>query len=170
MDAATGHVSPAVRHSGSRFRRFLIRGVPATTWVIVLYAILVFGYDLIFAEQTVPLAPRDSFVELYLFSIPTLSDTPLLVTGGWLLVVLALAALAIESVRATRLRDNTGNDYMSVITLIVALILLIAVPQFSNMVFAVIFIACLIDVLQDRVIGQAVARRDWGVHMAPPDA
>ena len=151
-------------------KRFLIRGVPATTWVIVLYAILVYGYLLIFSEEpTVPLLPRDTFVDLHLFNIPTLSDQSLAVSGGWLMVVLALLALAIESIRATRIRDNTGNDYMSVATLIVALILLIAVPQFSNMVFAVIFIACLIDVLQDRVIGQAVARRDWGVQLPASD-
>lgn len=146
-------------------KRFLLRGVPFTTWVIVLYAILVFGYQLIFSA-----GPGDTFVDLYLFSIPTLSAASLVVTGGWLLVVLALLALAVESIRATRIRDNTGNDYMSVATLIVALILLIAVEQFSTMPFAVIFIAALIDVLQDRVIGQAVARRDWGVQMQAPEA
>jgi hypothetical protein len=152
-------------------KRFLLRGVPVTAWVIVLYAILVFGYQFIFAEAAVdPLARTDTFVALHLFNIPTLSDVSLDVTGGWLLVVLGLAGLAVESIRATRIRDNTSNDYLSVITLIVALILLIAVPQFSTMVFAVIFIAALIDVLQDRIIGQAVARRDWGVQMPAPDA
>jgi hypothetical protein len=145
-------------------KHFLIRGVPATTWAIVLYAILVFGYQLIFSSGA-----GDTFVDLYLFSIPTLSSASLIVTGGWLMVVLALLALAIESIRATRIRDNTGNDYMSVATLILALILLIAVPQFTTMAFAVIFIAGLIDVLQDRIIGQAVARRDWGVQMPAPD-
>jgi hypothetical protein len=92
----------------------------------------------------------------------------LVVTGGWLLVVLAFVALAIENIRATRIRANTGNDYLSVLTLIVGLVLLIAVPQFGTMVFLSIFIAGVIDVLQDRIIGQEVARRDWGVQMAPP--
>jgi hypothetical protein len=145
-------------------KRILVRGVPATTWVIVLYAILVFGYQFIFSSVA-----GDTFVALYLFSIPTLSAASLYIDGGWLVVVLALLALAIESIRATRIRDNTGNDYLSVATLILALILLIAVEQFATMAFAVVFIAALIDVLQDRIIGQAVARRDWGVQMAAPD-
>ena len=149
-------------------KRFLLRGVPATAWIVVLYAILVFGYQLIFSDQT--LDPSDTFINLHLFNIPTLSTKSLMITGGWLLVVLALTALAIESIRATRIRDNTGNDYMSVATLIVTLVLLIAVEQFSEMVFAVIFIAALIDVLQDRIIGQAVARRDYGVQLPPHEA
>jgi hypothetical protein len=149
-------------------KRFLLRGVPATAWIVVLYAILVFGYQLIFSDQT--LDPSDTFINLHLFNIPTLSTKSLMITGGWLLVVLALTALAIESIRATRIRDNTGNDYMSVATLIVTLVLLIAVEQFSEMVFAVIFIATLIDVLQDRIIGQAVARRDYGVQLPPHEA
>lgn len=151
-------------------KRFLLRGVPATAWVIVIYAILVYGYLLIFAGPDDPVRGPDTFIALRLFDIPTLSSQAIEVDGGWLIVLLALIALGIESIRATRIRDNTGNDYLSVATLIISLILLIAVPQFSNMAFGVVFIASLIDVLQDRIIGQAVARRDWGVHMATPEA
>jgi hypothetical protein len=138
---------------------FLTRGLPLTAWVTIIYAVLVFGDQLIFDGD---------FINQSLFSIPTLSAARLEVTGGWLIIILTFIALAIESIRATRIRDNTSNDYLSVLTLIVTLILLIAVEQFGNMVFAAVFIAAVIDVLQDRIIGQAVARRDWGVQVAPP--
>lgn len=140
---------------------FLTRGLPMTAWLVILYTVLVFGDQLITGGV---------FVNRYLFGIPTLSGMPIVIDGGWLLVILAFIALAIESIRATRIRDNTGNDYISVLTLIVAVVLLIAVEQYANMVFATIFIATVIDVLQDRIIGQAVARRDWGVQVAPPSA
>lgn len=141
-------------------RNILLRGVPATTWVMVLYAILVFGDRLFFAG---------TFLEGELFAIPTLSTAMISVSGGWLLVVLAFVALAIESIRATRIRDNTLNDYLSVATLIIALILLIGVEAFGTMAFVALFIAALIDVLQDRIVGQAVARRDWAVQMPASD-
>jgi hypothetical protein len=137
----------------------LTRGVPMTLWLVVIYAVLVFADQLI---------SGGTFVERTLFDIPTLSQTPLVVTGGWIIVVLAFVALLIENIRSTRIRDNTANDYLSVLTLIVSLVLLIAVRQFSTMVFATVFLATLIDVLQDRIIGQAVARRDYGVQVAPP--
>jgi hypothetical protein len=143
----------------SSIGRVITRGLPMTAWVIIVYAILVFGDQLLF---------DDLFVERVLFTIPTLSAARLVVTGGWLIVILAFIALAVESVRATRVRETATNDYLSVLTLIVALILLIAVEQFGTTVFVTVFIAALIDVLQDRIIGQAVARRDWGVQVAPP--
>ncbi len=139
--------------------RFFARGLPLTAWVTIIYAVLVFGDQLIF---------DGIFVERILFGIPTLSAATIVVTGGFIFVILAFVALAVENIRATRIRDNTGNDYLSVLTLIVTLLLMIAVEQFATMAFAAVFIAALIDVLQDRIIGQAVARRDWGVQVAPP--
>jgi hypothetical protein len=136
--------------------RFLGRDVPVTIYLIILYAILVYGQDVFFGQPV---------LDIILGEIQLVSAASLVVTGSWVFVALTFVALFVENIRATKIRGHTANDYLSIAALVAALVLLLVVPQFGTMTFVIIFIACLFDVAQDRIIGQAVARRDWGVQV-----
>ena len=85
--------------------RFLGRDVPVTIYLIILYAILVYGQDLFFGQPV---------LDIVLGEIRLVSAATLVVTGSWVFVALTFVALFVENVRATKIRGHTVNDYLSI--------------------------------------------------------
>src|SRR5690606_34127243 len=88
------------------------------------------------------------------------------ITHGDIITLGTFIAMGSDTWRATRIRDPTGNDPLSVLTLIGYIAFLLLLPSFMTMTFTFIVVASIIDVILDRVIGQAVARRDTAVGIA----
>ncbi|MEL6284543.1 MAG: hypothetical protein AAFQ73_17595, partial [Pseudomonadota bacterium] len=61
--------------------------------------------------------------------------------------------------RATKARDFSGNDWMSLIVTVGALLLFVGVGWFGTTAFMIVPLVGIGDLLLDRYVGQAVARR-----------
>jgi len=136
--------------------RFVFKGVPGTFWLIGIYTIInlvaYFGGN----------EPVDVINNDILFTLPLVkTSVPMMV--GDTFVVLVLLSMALEAWRATRIHDRSGNDLMSLLAFAMAGVLLIVVPWYGTATFSFVVVAGAVDLMLDRVIGQAVARRDFGI-------
>lgn len=84
------------------------------------------------------------------------------ITPVAILIIFAFVAQWLEAIRATRVRGTAKNDIWSLILAVGTLVLFVGVPPFQTFAFFTIVIVAFGDVLLDRIIGQAVARRDFG--------
>ncbi|MEL6980243.1 MAG: hypothetical protein AAGM38_16410 [Pseudomonadota bacterium] len=151
------------------------RGIPAYFWLGVLYAIFV-AYVATLAPSADPVAaPSAAELPLYqmverelnegIFSIPLFSGNEFAITATVVFIVLGFLCAWIEVVRATHIRATARNDTWSLIVTIVAFLLFVGVSVFGTTAFMIIAIVGFGDVLLDRYVGQAVARRDFGFPM-----
>lgn len=94
-------------------------------------------------------------------SIPFLSGVSFEFSWTTLFIVGGFFCAWVEALRATNTHVS-GNDFMSLLVTVVALILFIGVPWFSTTAFMIVPLVGMGDLFLDRYIGQAVARRDFG--------
>ena len=139
--------------------QFLWRGLPAYVWVGVFYAIVVAG-----APVSASNLPR---LELYLASeltrIPLLNDGSFSVSFNALFIIGAFVSVWIEVIRATNIRNRAGNDWLSLVATFVAILIFVGATPFGTLGFMVVPLAGFGDLLLDRLVGQAVARRDFAL-------
>ena len=140
---------------------FLLRTVPLHFYLVIAYTILIalsgFG------------SGADGFnFGATLFEIPLFGGqegaeaSGVKITWEALIVIFAFVAQWLEAIRATAVAGTSRNDVWSLILAVVSVVLFVGVPQFQTFAFFVIVIVAFGDVLLDRIIGQAVAQRDFG--------
>lgn len=100
---------------------------------------------------------NEAFMQLPLFTGESLGIT---VTA--IFIFFGFIAQWVEAFRATQVRRTGGNDFFSILLAFAALLLFVGAPAFHTTAFLVVVIVGFGDVLLDRLIGQAVARRDFG--------
>lgn len=145
------------------------RGIPAYFWLGVLYAIFV-GYVATLAPtgadtvgEALPLYQQvEEELTKPIFSLPLFSENVFGVTGTVVFIVLGFLAAWIEVVRATNIRSTARNDTWSLIVTLAAFVLFVGVSSFGTTAFLIVAVVGFGDVLLDRYVGQAVARRDFG--------
>lgn len=139
--------------------RFLWRGLPAYVWVGVFYAIVIAGAPAYVSDV--------SKLEIYLASeitrIPLLNGGAFTVSFNTIFIASAFVAVWIEVIRATNIRDRAGNDWLSLVATFVAILIFVGAEPFGTLGFMVVPLAGFGDLLLDRLVGQAVARRDFAV-------
>ena len=139
--------------------QFFWRGLPAYVWVGFAYAIVVVGAP-ISGSNTVAL---ERYLASPLFSIPLLNSGTFIVSFNAIFIVAAFVAVWIEVIRATSIRNRAGNDWMSLVATFIAILVFAGAEPFGTMAFMVVPLAGFGDLLLDRLVGQAVARRDFAV-------
>ena len=139
---------------------FLWRGVPAYFWVAVVYAAVTLGFQ--FGNAGAGIDAFEQHLASPFARINTLSGAPFLISLNTVFLAIGFVAVWIEVIRSTRLRDRGGNDLMSLLVTVAAIVIFIGVPGFGTTAFAVVPLAGFGDLLLDRLVGQAVARRDFG--------
>ena len=158
------------------------RGIPAYFWLGVLYAIFV-GYVAALGGE----APTDLLTaapegdakgcavnadQLYcqveaeltreIFPLPLFSGAVFSVTPTVVFIVLGFLSAWVEVTRATNIRSTARNDTWSLIITLIAFVLFVGVSVFGTTAFLIVAVVGFGDVLLDRYVGQAVARRDFG--------
>lgn len=114
-------------------------------------------------EDTQALNRRvDDALNAELMTLPLVSGADFIVTGTTIFIVLGFFCAWIEVVRATNIRDTAGNDTWSLIMTLISFVLFVGVAPFGTTAFLIVAIVGFGDVLLDRFVGQAVARRDFG--------
>lgn len=97
-----------------------------------------------------------------LFTLPLFSSNQFAVTFTVVFIVLGFLSAWIEVVRATNIRSTARNDTWSLIVTLIAFGLFVGVSSFGTTAFLIVAVVGFGDVLLDRYVGQAVARRDFG--------
>ncbi|MEO1330401.1 MAG: hypothetical protein AAFW46_12120 [Pseudomonadota bacterium] len=158
-----------------RFLSFMLgKGVPAYLWIAVFYVIYVGvvaapdAFSSIWSEEVAPgqlsIAEKVELVlRETLFTIPLFSGTGFEVSWTTLFIIFGFFAAWIEVVRATNARNFSGNDFMSLIVTVIAIVLFVGVSWFGTTAFMIVPLVGIGDLLLDRLVGQAVARRDLAV-------
>ena len=141
------------------FFQVLWRGMPAYVWVGIAYAVVM---------MTAPIPGSNMLaLERYLaeplFTVPLLNDGSFIVNFNTIFIVAAFVAVWIEVIRATSLRNRAGNDWLSLVATFVAILVFAGAEPFGTMAFMVVPLAGFGDLLLDRLVGQAVARRDFAI-------
>ncbi|MBI1250805.1 MAG: hypothetical protein GC189_04965 [Alphaproteobacteria bacterium] len=132
---------------------------------VLIYNIWAFGAT---AAGTSPVDLRNLMEATTWFSVPMASQEAgqsvrWMVTGGDMLVLLALVLLFIELLKST----STGtaaifNHALSMLVFIICLVEFLLHPAFATTVFFLILIMSLLDVLAGVVVTIIAARRDVG--------
>jgi hypothetical protein len=133
-----------------------LRSIPLIAVALILYnAVVLLGGD---ATPSEILASR-------LFEISMLHhDTVWVFTWGDLLILVVLALLFIELLKATYTTTASLLDHgLSMVVFVVCLVEFLLVPQAASSVFFFITMAALIDVVAGYTIGIRVARRDFQI-------
>lgn len=133
-----------------------LRSIPLIAVALILYnAVVLLGGDTTPSEI---LASR-------LFEISMLHhDTVWVFTWGDLLILVVLALLFIELLKATYTTTASLLDHgLSMVVFVVCLVEFLLVPQAASSVFFFITMAALIDVVAGYTIGIRVARRDFQI-------
>lgn len=163
------------------------RGIPAYFWLGVLYGVFVayvavLGGDSSGAAVT-PSAdalagqscldalkgvdPRlycqvEQALDEEIFPLPLFSQNVFSVNGTVIFLVLGFLTSWVEVARATNIRSTARNDTWSLIVTLIAFVLFVGVSSFGTTAFLIVAVVGFGDVLLDRYVGQAVARRDFG--------
>jgi len=140
--------------------RFFWRGLPAYVWVGLAYAIVVAGAPTTGSN----IVALERYLAEPLFSIPLLNNGIFVVSFNAIFIAAAFVAVWIEVVRATSIRNRAGNDWMSLVATFAAILIFAGAESFGTMAFMVVPLAGFGDLLLDRLVGQAVARRDFAVN------
>ena len=140
---------------------FLFRVVPLHFYLVIAYAIIVGVGSLGIGDET--FSWGDKAFALPLFGENAQGEpAEVVVTWSGIVVMLAFVAQWLEAIRATAVAGTSRNDVWSLILAVISVVLFVGVPQFQTFTFFVIVIVAFGDVLLDRIIGQAVAQRDFG--------
>lgn len=171
--------------------RLFGKGVPAYLWIALFYIIyvgviaapevfndLIGGGDEPTVSETVEgavegavaaatgntiTAKVERVLTSELFTVTLFSGQPFTFTWTTFFIIAGFLASWIEVMRATKARDFSGNDWMSLIITVIALMLFVGVDWFGTTAFMIVPLVGMGDLLLDRYVGQAVARRDFGV-------
>jgi len=141
------------------FFQVLWRGLPAYVWVGIAYAILIGTVSLPVQNS----AALEQFLARPLFDLPLLNSGVFAVNWNTIFVVAAFFSVWIEVIRATSLRNRAGNDWLSLVATFIAILVFAGSEPFGTMAFMVVPLAGFGDLLLDRLVGQAVARRDFAI-------
>lgn len=140
------------------------RSVPLHFYLVAAYAIVVAANGLVGgSDGGGDFDWGQRLFEIPLFgggegqAAPSITITPLAV-----IIIFGFVAQWLEAIRATRVSGTARNDIWSLILAVVTLVLFVGVGPFQTFAFFVIVIVAFGDVLLDRIIGQAVAQRDFG--------
>lgn len=128
-----------------------LRAIPLLVFSFILYNLVVFtmGSEALSAP---------------LFSVTLLSGGVWSFTWGDLILLVTLALLFAEIVKATFSSTSTLIDHaLSMIVFIAILVEFLIVPQAATSVFFLVLVAGLIDVIAGYTIGIRVARRDLSI-------
>lgn len=99
-----------------------------------------------------------------MLTLPMVSGAPWAMTGGDLLILVALGFLFIEILKSTSTGTATIlNHAVSMILFIVCLVQFLLFPQFATSVFFILTMMALLDVLAGVVVTIVSARRDFAV-------
>lgn len=140
-----------------------LRAIPLTFLVFVLYNVVVLFSGSSGAETTDGAAAARALLATEIFSVPMISGARWAFTWGDLILIVALAVLFIEILKATYTSTSSLVDHgLSMLVFIAALIEFIVVPQAATSVFFLLLVALLIDVIAGFTIGIRVAKRDIG--------
>ncbi len=143
--------------------RFFTRSVPLHFFLVAAYAIVVAANGLTGGSDGGDFDWNQRLFELPLFgsgegeNAASITITPLAV-----IIIFGFVAQWLEAIRATRVAGTARNDIWSLILAVITLVLFVGVGPFQTFAFFVIVIVAFGDVLLDRIIGQAVAQRDFG--------
>jgi hypothetical protein len=109
-------------------------------------------------------ASPDEIFRRPLFSLPMLSGARWTFSWGDLLILLTMALLFIELIKATFTSSSAMIDHgLSMVVFIACLIEFIVARQAATSVFFFIMVAALIDVVAGFSIGMRTARRDLNI-------
>lgn len=142
-----------------------LRAIPLTIIAFVLYNVVVLFSGSTGAEGTTVDggAAARALLSETIFSIPMISGGTWDFTWGDLIVLVTLAILFVEIVKATYTSSSGLIDHgLSMLVFIAVLVEFIVVPQAATSVFFVMLVAMLIDVVAGAIISIRVARRDIG--------
>lgn len=139
--------------------QFFWRGLPAYVWVGVAYAVVIVGAP-VSGSNTLAL---ERYLASPLFNIPLLNSGSFTVSFNAIFITAAFVAVWIEVIRATSIRNRAGNDWLSLVATFVAILVFVGAKPFGTMAFMVVPLAGFGDLLLDRLVGQAVARRDFAL-------
>jgi hypothetical protein len=169
----------ALREGLEAMGKLFSSSIPAYFWLIIAYGV-VLGVTMLggsgaenladpaTAGSALCAAAEGGGARLECRLSTTLFTLPLLVGPGFgisitsFFIALAFVMQWIEAYRATRIRATGGNDLFSIILTLAALLLFVGREEFQTTAFMVVVIVGVGDVILDRIIGQAVARRDFG--------
>lgn len=118
--------------------------------------------------STHPGVKLDCLLASPIATLPLFAGVGLALTGNIAFIILGFMAQWSEAIRATRL-DDRRNDLFSILLAFGALLLFVGIDYFQTTAFLVVVLVGFGDVLLDRIIGQAVARRDFGGLVGPRD-
>lgn len=128
-----------------------LRAIPLIVFAFILYNLIVFSMG---AEA----------LSSQIFSVTLLSGGVWTFTWGDLILLVTLALLFAEIVKATFSSTSTLIDHaLSMIVFIAVLVEFLIVPQAATSVFFLVLVATLIDVIAGYTIGIRVARRDLNI-------
>lgn len=140
--------------------QFFWRGLPAYVWVGLAYAVVVIGAPV----QGSNIVALERYLASSLFTVPLLNDGTLIVSFNVIFVIAAFVAVWVEVIRATSIKDRAGNDWLSLVATFIAILVFVGATPFGTMAFMVVPLAGFGDLLLDRLVGQAVARRDFALN------
>lgn len=144
------------------------RSIPAYFWLGLAYAIFVAvmalgnGVSEPAAADAMLYQKVEASLDGSIFRLPLPSGNEFHMTGTLIFIVLGFVCAWVEVVRATQIRLTGRNDTWSLIVTLVAALLFFTVSPFGTTAFLIVFLVGFGDVLLDRIVGQAVARRDFG--------
>lgn len=149
------------------------RSIPAYFWLGVAYAIFVLVVR--FAGMDIPepvdgaaaVAPDlaeavETALLAEVFPIPLFTGELFQVSWFLVFVTLGFVCAWVEVLRALEIRNTGRNDTWSVIVTLGAFMLFVGFAPFGTSAFFVVALVGFGDVILDRQVGQAVARRDFG--------
>lgn len=135
----------------------MVLSLPWIVLALIAYNIVAF----VMGEP--PANPSDVF-QKELFSLPMISKETWIFRLGDLIMVIALIALFVEILKATRTRALALLDHgLSIIVFIVCIVEFLIVPEATTSLFFFITLIALIDVVAGFSVGIRAARRDFNV-------
>ncbi len=128
-------------------------------WIII--ALVAYNAIVFLFGAPAPANPAETF-DTVLFELPMLSESAWRFTLGDLVLLIALLALFVEILKATRTRPLAILDHgLSVLVFIICLIEFLLVPEATTSLFFFITLIALIDVVAGFSVGIRAARRDF---------
>ncbi len=143
------------------------KSIPAYFWLAVAYTIFVIVVKFTMAidaglnEEAFRLAIEEALLR-EVFPIPLFTQRFFPVNWLLLFVTFGFICAWVEVLRALEIRRTGRNDTWSVIVTLGAFILFAGFPAFGTSAFFIVALVGFGDVILDRQVGQAVARRDFG--------
>ncbi|WP_075216295.1 hypothetical protein [Mongoliimonas terrestris] len=133
----------------------MIGTLPLTLVPLIVYNI--------FAFRLIGLDAGDPWL-MPLLTVEMLSGARFTLTSGDVLVILAIALLFGEVIKATRIGAATlGDHFLSMLVFVVYLVEFLTVPVAAHSVFAILMVIAFIDVVAGFSVTIRTSRRDIGI-------